>query len=234
MERIRTTWRSGRRGQAIVGCGALLLTCVVCTVIAQLTPRNQQAAAPGNGSQPVAARATNTARPEQPTEPPRATNTVGPTATPEPTETPAPTDTPATTLSPVDSLQTAILEAIGEKNNRDLDKLTTLEVTQFEPPIINIWFALDDNFSSNLIRVGALMDIENMLKAIDDSGMEYESVSIIGTFALSDQFGNSSESPVIRSRFTRETVDKINWDGFSRRNLPDIADDWWEHPAIQE
>lgn len=105
MQRLRTMWASGRRGQFTIGCGALLAICVVCSGISAILPRSSTPAAAPTAQliatiQPATASTqlppTATARP---TEIP-VTATPRPSATPKPSATVAPSRTPTATRVP--------------------------------------------------------------------------------------------------------------------------------------
>lgn len=44
--------------------------------------------------------------------------------------------------------------------------------------------------------------------------------------------GNISEDIVIKATFNNETIKKINFDNFDYNNIPSIADEWWNHQAL--
>ena len=72
-----------------------------------------------------------------------------------------------------------------------------------------------------------------MLKEIRSSGYRYSKIEVTGTHSLTDKFGNESDEEVVRARYERATVDKINWDKFRAENIYEIADDVWIHPAFR-
>lgn len=51
---------------------------------------------------------------------------------------------------------------------------------------------------------------------------------------LIDQYGAESEEVVHTLSLTRDTFEKINWDNFNRDNYPNIADDYYLHPALNK
>ena len=48
-----------------------------------------------------------------------------------------------------------------------------------------------------------------------------------------DQFGNASETPVVEATFTKETIDRINFENFLTDNVYVIAEDTDLHPEFR-
>ena len=92
-------------------------------------------------------------------------------------------------------------------------RLTSL--TMDEDSSISVQFAINDNLTEDLIRFGARHDVYKILKAVHDSGLDYNFVGVVGTFPMNDAYGNTSEDKVVRLSYDRATIDKINWDGFN-------------------
>lgn len=143
------------------------------------------------------------------------------TAVPEPTES-------VPTLAPNDKLLSDLLDKLG-KNNRDIVRISEFLVGSE----ITIVWSLNDNLSDDFIRRGAMLDIVNMLEVIEASSVPYDSVFFSGTFLLADEFGNNSESIVVRVWYSRETINKINFANFLTDNIYNIADVYWLHPVMK-
>jgi hypothetical protein len=124
--------------------------------------------------------------------------------------------------TPQQKLQTAVTKAIGDKSNRDGNKLTDLSIDPSGNIIVK--FKIDDAFTENMIAIGAEDDITKALKSIKNSNVDYKTVTVFGTFAMQDKFGNASESTVVNIGYSKDTVTKINFDNFSYKNVYAIAD----------
>lgn len=154
-----------------------------------------------------------------------------------PTETSAtqPTSAPtaAPTAGPTPTFEQSISSALGERNREAPVTIRN------ESGVIIVEWPINDNLSGSMIKTGAMMDTVDILRAIHESGVEYQLISLAGTFALVDKFGNSSESPVIWLDMSKETMSKINWtdktfvDSLLYKRLPEIADRLKYHPAIE-
>lgn len=60
-----------------------------------------------------------------------------------------------------------------------------------------------------------------------------DDVFIAYMFDMTDQYGDTKPIQVLNMRFTQETLDKINFQGFSYKNFDTVADNYRLHPAFQ-
>lgn len=89
----------------------------------------------------------------------------------------------------------------------------------------------EEILSSKTAKKEMLIKTKDILKNIADKDMEF--ISIEWQVELTDKLGNKEYGPVIRLDLSKETLDKINWDNFDYNNFPDIADDYWQHQAVE-
>jgi len=211
---------------------------------ATAAPKPTEAPAATNTPKPTEApAATSTPKPTEapaatstpkPTEVPAATSTPGPTNTPKPTATPAPTYTPQPTTSPADTVRAAIEKALGSGNRKGVKRVSSVSMGSQPDPQIVIEWAINDNLTEGMIKSGAKRDVTDILKTVAQSGIKYGSVYARGTFSMQDKFGNTQETVVIEAKYTRATVDRINWSNFLSSNVYVIADEIWIHPAFRD
>lgn len=120
------------------------------------------------------------------------------------------------------SLKDALRAKLGA-SNRDVERVSMVKVSKDEG-ILTVQWAVNDNLTSNLIKVGARMDATNILQVVKESGLKgFDQVTLLGTFPMQDKLGNGSEQPVILAAYPMATVNKINFEGFDRDNIWDIA-----------
>lgn len=94
-------------------------------------------------------------------------------------------------------------------------------------------FKGSENLTNEMTVKGFLMDIRDLLKNLkSDSSVQTFAFNV--TYPLVDNYGNESEDIVIKAEFSRETVDKINFDNFDFNKIPEVADEYWSHPAVQQ
>ena len=113
-----------------------------------------------------------------------------------------------------EDLRKAIVKVVGEEN---------LETFNYVPDnnFALIKFKGSESLSSKMTVKGMYMDISNVLKGIQKD----INVNV-------DSYGNISEDIVIKATFNNETIKKINFDNFDYNNIPSIADEWWNHQAL--
>lgn len=122
-----------------------------------------------------------------------------------------------------EDLRKAIVKVVGEEN---LETFNYVADNNFAL----IKFKGSENLSSKMTVKGMYMDISNVLKGIQkDIDVN---VDINVTYPLQDSYGNISEDIVIKATFNNETIKKINFDNFDYNNIPFIADEWWNHNAL--
>lgn len=86
--------------------------------------------------------------------------------------------------------------------------------------------------SSGTARKEFLMDTQDLLINLKDK-TDIQYINIEWQVEFKDSYGNVEYKPALKLDYTRETLDKINWDNMDYNNLDDIADDTWSHPGLQ-
>lgn len=125
--------------------------------------------------------------------------------------------------TPEDRIRTVVGEAIDGKRILDViynDGHTTLKM------------ALADNLTTNMIRKGAYMDVERVLKAFKDAKYDGDT-SILVMHEQADKYGKIDKYKVMTVKVSSETLDKIDFDNFDYNNIPDVADEYTSHPSLQ-
>lgn len=155
-----------------------------------------------------------------------------------------------TTVQEQDDKQEKAEQPEPEKEQTPEEKIraaiedTDVEVTSLNgqfiqaPYTVQVEFKGSENMTSKMTVKGFKMDMKYILYAIKQSGVAVEDIGNVGvsvTYPLVDKYGNSEDQNVIESDFTGDTLGKMTDDeaAFDFDNLPAIADNWWEHPAIQ-
>lgn len=85
-----------------------------------------------------------------------------------------------------------------------------------------------------MIKTGVKIDLKDMLKALNDSGIEYGLVNFEGSFSMVDQLGNTKEMTVVWATYEAATIKQINWPNFLHKNVYNIASTAKQHPAFQD
>lgn len=92
---------------------------------------------------------------------------------------------------------------------------------------------IKSDLTPGMMRTSTLSSTTKLLKELKNVA-ELKSVDVNVISSLTDQYGNSSDDKVMSISVSRAVIDKINYDNFNYKNLPDIADDYWEHPAMSK
>ena len=128
------------------------------------------------------------------------------------------------------SFQARISRALGPSNR----SVQGVSAAQLQGERLFVQWAIDDNFTSDMIRRGARLDIRKMLEVIAEGQEPYTSVFLRGTFPLTDRFGNASEANVVEATFTKSAIDRINFENFLTDNVYAIAEDTDIHPEFRD
>jgi hypothetical protein len=238
--------RSGQGYILATGAGVLALVFLIALVSYALGFR------PGGTPPPVAATATaqlllvaarqatqTTAAsltPATPTFTPTMAPTPTPTATATPpataTATPIPTPTP-TLSADYDALRRKVERALGAGNREGVERLSYFSVTDGAEPMISWGWAINRGATPALTATSAQIDLSLVLKEIALAGVFYASVRAEGTFPVADDAGNPRETVVVRARYTRATLEAINWNTFRFDTVYDIASAAEVHPEFR-
>jgi hypothetical protein len=136
---------------------------------------------------------------------------------------------PQSTPSPREEVRQILEDTLGT-SNRDVEKIQDM---QLKGDWVHITWAIDDNWNANMIRKSALMDVTNVAKALCEAGY-CDGLTMHGTFALQDAYGNTSEEMVVGVVLRPETLEKINWESFRYDGLYDVADVLEVDPVLRD
>ena len=85
--------------------------------------------------------------------------------------------------------------------------------------------------SKKIDKNSANVNTTEFLEKID--GEDFDTIYIEYQADFVDDYGESSKGRAIVYHISKETVEKINFDNFVFDNLPKVADNYWEHPALR-
>ena len=146
-----------------------------------------------------------------------------------PTRAPSPT----ATYTAAGGLVVAVNEALGA-SNRDMNngrKMTGVDWRAGADTVRVVW-AVDDNLAA-LRRAGALQDVFNILRAVEDAGIAYETIEVVGTFTLEDRAGRVAEREVISATFDRAAVEAADLDALSPMDVLTLAENTFLHHELE-
>ncbi|MGV0554868.1 DUF2510 domain-containing protein, partial [Mycobacterium kansasii] len=99
--------------------------------------------------------------------------------------------------------------------------------------IVDARFAIRDNYTELLIKDGARLDTIDILRYARATYPDASAVNVEGTFPMTDPYGNTSTQVAIDLTYSRETLNKINFDGVTKNSIWEIRDSGSILPAFQ-
>ena len=106
--------------------------------------------------------------------------------------------------------ETQVRETLGD-SNRDVERLTSVEIMAEDTLIVVIW-TINDNLFTDYISWGGKRDVGDILEILSNSTLDYEKIQVKGTFSMIDTLGNTEESIVVLAVYPKEVVDNINFE----------------------
>ncbi|MCC2351993.1 hypothetical protein [Bacillus pacificus] len=121
----------------------------------------------------------------------------------------------------------------GEKKVESVKVNDNLGTEDPNDKIVLITTEAKENISANYTKKGMWIDTISILKDLKDENNISE-IAFFYKYPLVDQYGNEKKDNVMKITLNRETLDKINYDNFLHDNLPKVANQYWEHPALSK
>lgn len=122
-----------------------------------------------------------------------------------------------------------VIETLGKSTNTNKDRIAELEVVG---NYVSVELNGSENLTTNLMRLGLLRNSSELLEALSEYS-EFDEFYISWMLPLVDIHGNSEDGVVMRITMMRDELEKINWDNFNTDNFSQVADVYWEHPALK-
>jgi len=129
-----------------------------------------------------------------------------------------------------------LIDAAIDKAHAEKEDVKIVDTASEESPNekrVEIYLAGSENLTTNMTKKGMWMDANAILEALQP---REDIAEIIITFSLPliDAYGNPFEDTVMVITMSKETLDKINFERFVWENLPDIADEYFQHSVLDE
>lgn len=126
--------------------------------------------------------------------------------------------------------ESAIVDVIKAKTNMKEKRIVSIEG---DANLLKITLNADENLSTKLTKEGMWIDTVDALEALHSID-EIKKVGIIWKFPMVDTYGNTESLEVMRIFVDRETLDRINYENFNFQKIPDIAYNYYLHPAFNK
>lgn len=99
---------------------------------------------------------------------------------------------------------------------------------------VTVQFEIDDNFTTGLVATGAKQDTIAALQAAKTKYPDYKSIVVMGSGPTVDKYGNEDNSYLFSVRYTRDTVEKIDFDNSALIDIWDLRDAGMVNPDLDK
>src|SRR5699024_3980714 len=138
-------------------------------------------------------------------------------------------------LSDKEYLKEVIEDIVGKDSNNGYERVQKASYVDNsnvdDDDVISIKLVGNDGFTDNLIRKGMWLDTAGILTELSEQGFDGD-VIIMFMYPFEDKYGDTDLQKILSFDFDAEELGKINYDKLKRDNLPDIADDYFEHDSL--
>ncbi|CAD2078232.1 hypothetical protein JEOAER750_01866 [Jeotgalicoccus aerolatus] len=102
--------------------------------------------------------------------------------------------------------------------------------------IVSVTFEGRDNLTLNMVKSGIYENMSNILFSLKELDYEFIDITLMAQLPLIDQYGNEELSVVMRGNYDSTILENINPDNkyTVMDNIPNIALNWYEHPAMSK
>ena len=94
-------------------------------------------------------------------------------------------------------------------------------------------FEIKDNLTEGFIKTGARFETIRILEYAKTTYPNASQVTVVGSFPMTDAYGNTSTDEVINLTYLKATIDKINFKGIDKDNIWELADSGFIAPAFR-
>lgn len=131
-------------------------------------------------------------------------------------------DVPKPASGTLERLEVEVSEALGS-SNRGVERVTT----SLRGGVVDVRFTVNRNLTDSMTKTGVRHDLWKILKAVSDSGVEFQALGVIGTFPLS-----GDEANAVRIVAAGDSVDAIDWKSFTPDDVYEFGEAWI-HPKMK-
>ena len=131
-------------------------------------------------------------------------------------------------------MSSLISDKLGSCNREGIQKVSNIKfVNAGYGYNIDIYFAINENWSDDDIKIGARIDVLDVMEALYTCGKDIQWVDMYGTYSMMDNYGNTKEMEVMHVRLGKDTARKINWSNITTDMLFNLLDFKDINPAFK-
>ncbi|MFD2658553.1 hypothetical protein [Gracilibacillus thailandensis] len=114
-----------------------------------------------------------------------------------------------------------------EKIEESLDDWELREFKENDDNTVYVEAFANESWSKDTLKNSILINMADIAEIL--KGENYNRIDIDFYTSLVDQYGNAEDGSVLRTAFTKEIMDKIDFENFNPENIPEVTVDYWEH-----
>lgn len=124
-----------------------------------------------------------------------------------------------------EKIKDAVVSVVGKDNYRN---------HKFEDNTLWIQVTAIDNLTQNMVLKGTYMDTLDIAEIIRKEALLDSSNGFDISYytELTDVYGQSSDGVIVEIGVNKDTLEKIDFKNVLHKNVPTIADYYWEHPLF--
>ncbi|MEW9139145.1 hypothetical protein [Bacillus wiedmannii] len=132
-----------------------------------------------------------------------------------------------------EKIKDVVKDKMGKKSLVNLEINDNAGTEQEGDKVVLLTLDGKDRITTNMTKSGMWLDTKDILEKLVQE-KEISEITFFYQFNLVDQYGNEKKENVMKIKFDRNTIDKINFKNFNHKNTPNIATDYWSHPALDK
>jgi len=126
-----------------------------------------------------------------------------------------------------EKIKDAVVDVVGKENYRK---------HKFEDNTLWIQVTTPGNFTQNMMLKGTYMDMLDIAEKVREESLLNGANDVDVSFytELTDAYGKTSDGVIVEIGMSKATLEKIDFKNVLHKNVPTIADYYWEHPLFSK
>jgi len=126
-----------------------------------------------------------------------------------------------------EKIKDAVVDVVGKENYRS---------HKFEDNTLWVQVTTPGNFTQNMMLKGTYMDMLDIAEKVREETLLNGANDVDVSFytELTDAYGKTSDGVIVEIGMNKATLEKIDFKNVLHKNVPTIADYYWEHPLFSK
>ncbi|WP_427110862.1 hypothetical protein [Lysinibacillus xylanilyticus] len=126
-----------------------------------------------------------------------------------------------------EKIKDAVVDVVGKESYRK---------HKFEDNTLWIQVTTSGNFTQNMMLKGTYMDMLDIAEKVREESLLNGANDVDVSFytELTDAYGKTSDGVIVEIGMNKATLEKIDFKNVLHKNVPTIADYYWEHPLFSK